>query len=96
VRIVPCSIIISPQNIKHRGFSPNQIQTNPIESAIGTATKVSSRVKDWQNGNQALRWILSGFMIAEENFRTIKGYKQIPFLINALNDKETNELSETG
>jgi transposase-like protein len=70
--------------------------TNPIESAIGTATQVSSRVKNWQNGNQVLRWISSGFMIAEENFRTIKGYKQIPFLINALNDKETNKLSETG
>jgi transposase-like protein len=52
---------------------------NPIESAIGTATEVSERVKNWQNGNQVLRWISSGFMIAKEKFRTIKGYKQIPF-----------------
>lgn len=29
--------------------------TNPIESAIGTATEVSERVKNWQNGNHVLR-----------------------------------------
>lgn len=69
--------------------------TNPIESAIGTATEVSERVKDWQSGSQVLRWISSGFMIAEEKFRTIKGYKQIPFLINSFNEKP-DALSEVG
>lgn len=68
--------------------------TNPIESAIGTATTVSERVKNWQSGNQVLRWISSGFMIAEEKFRTIKGHKQLPLLINALNNKNSAELSE--
>lgn len=70
--------------------------TNPIESAIGIATEVSGRVKNWQNGNQVLRWIASGFMIAEEKFRAVKGYKQILFLINAFNNKKSAELSETG
>jgi transposase-like protein len=70
--------------------------TNPIESAISIATKVSERVKNWQNGNQVLRWVSSGFIIAEEKFRTIKGYKQIPFLIDAFSNKKSDELSETG
>ncbi|NSW91532.1 MAG: hypothetical protein HPY74_12825 [Firmicutes bacterium] len=52
--------------------------TNPIESAIGTALNVTGRVKNWQSGNQVLRWISSGFILAEEKLKTIKGYKQIP------------------
>ncbi|NSW92978.1 MAG: transposase [Firmicutes bacterium] len=70
--------------------------TNPIESAIGTALNVTGRVKNWQSGNQVLRWISSGFILAEEKFKTIKGYKQIPFLIDALNNKKPAELSQVG
>ena len=59
--------------------------TNPIESANSIARTTSYRVKRWHNGEQALRWIATGMMAAEEKFRKIKGYKQIPVLIAALN-----------
>jgi len=59
--------------------------TNPIESANSIARSTSYRVKRWQNGEQALRWIATGMMAAEEKFRKIKGYKQIPVLMAALN-----------
>jgi transposase-like protein len=69
--------------------------TNPIESAIGTALDVIGRVKNWQSGDQILRWASAGFMLAEEKFRAIKGHKQIPFLADALSNKKPSELLKT-
>jgi len=68
--------------------------TNPIESAIGTTRDVMGRVKNWRNGDQVMRWAASGFILAEEKFRTVKGYKQIPFLIDALNKNKSVELAD--
>lgn len=31
------------------------------------------------------RWAMLGVMAAKENFRRIKGYREMPFLIEALN-----------
>jgi transposase-like protein len=56
--------------------------TNCIESANSVARQTISRVKNWQNGTQVIRWVTAGFLQAERGFIRIKGYRQLPFLIN--------------
>jgi transposase-like protein len=60
--------------------------TNPLESANSVARSSVKRVKRWQNGEHIIRTLAAGFMKAEKGFRRIKGYRQIPFLTNALYD----------
>lgn len=61
--------------------------TNPIESAFDTAQNVTARVKRWRDGDMRRRWCTAGLLRAEEKFRRVKGYKQIPSLINALDNQ---------
>jgi len=58
--------------------------TNAIESANEKVRMVSRNVKRWQNGEQVLRWAAAGFLEAEKKFRTVKGFRQIPLLTDAL------------
>ncbi|MCL6577496.1 MAG: transposase [Kyrpidia sp.] len=58
--------------------------TNAIESANEKVRMVSRNVKRWQNGEQVLRWAAAGFLEAEKKFRTVKGFRQIPLLLDAL------------
>jgi transposase-like protein len=58
--------------------------TNPVESALSVAVKVTGRVKRWRDGNMRLRWCTAGLLRAEERFRRVKGHKQIPLLVAAL------------
>jgi transposase-like protein len=58
--------------------------TNPVESALSVAVKVTGRVKRWRDGNMRLRWCTAGLLRAEERFRRIKGHKQLPLLVAAL------------
>lgn len=58
--------------------------TNPVESALSVAVKVTGRVKRWRDGNMRLRWCTAGLLRAEERFRRVKGYKQMHLLVAAL------------
>jgi transposase-like protein len=58
--------------------------TNPVESALSVAVKVTGRVKRWRDGNMRLRWCTAGLLRAEERFRRVKGHKQLPLLVAAL------------
>jgi putative transposase len=58
--------------------------TNPVESALSVAAKVTARVKRWRDGDMRLRWCTAGLLRAEEGFRRVKGHKQMPLLIEAL------------
>jgi transposase-like protein len=58
--------------------------TNPVESALSVAVKVTGRVKRWRDGNMRERWCTAGLLRAEERFRRIKGHKQLPLLVAAL------------
>jgi transposase-like protein len=60
--------------------------TNPVESALSVAVKVTGRVKRWRDGNMRLRWCTAGLLRAEERFRRVKGYKQLPLLLAALEE----------
>src|SRR5680860_962084 len=58
--------------------------TNPVESMIEIVRDHSRRVKRWQHGEMALRWTAAGMLAAESQFRRVKGYRQLPQLLAAL------------
>lgn len=60
--------------------------TNPVESALSVAVKVTGRVKCWGDGHMRLCWCTAGLLRAEERFRRVKGYKQLPLLPAALEE----------
>jgi len=73
----------------HRLHLPMQLRktmasTNVIESAFSIVEQVCKNVKRWHGGDQRERWVGSGLLVAEKQFRRIQGYKQIPALIREL------------
>jgi transposase-like protein len=58
--------------------------TNPIESAFDRTRSVTRRVKRWREGDMRQRWCIAGLLRAQNGFRRVKGYRQIPQLIAAL------------
>src|SRR5262245_59843944 len=73
----------------HRLHLPMQLRktmasNNVIESAFSIVEQVCRNVKRWHDGDQRERWVGSGLLIAEKQFRRIQGYKQIPVLIKEL------------
>ena len=68
-----------PERLRMTLFS-----TNPIESALSVVEDKCGRVKRWQGGDMKLRWVASGLLFAEGQFRKVKGYRDLPQLIAAL------------
>ena len=70
------------------GVSPTLARTlrstNCIESMISIARNHSSNVKNWQNGNMALRWCAAGMIEAGKQFRRVNGHLHLPALRVAL------------
>ena len=58
--------------------------TNVIESAFSMVRVVCRNVKRWRPGNQIERWVGSGLLVAEKQFRRIDGYRSLPGLLAAL------------
>lgn len=59
--------------------------TNPIENMQGTIRRITRNVKRWRDGSMVLRWVVSALMEAEKKFRRVKGYRDMPQLLAALN-----------
>ena len=73
----------------HRLRLPVQLRrtmssSNVIESAFSIVETVCRNVKRWHGGDQRERWVGSGLLVAEKQFRRIIGHKQIPALIREL------------
>jgi putative transposase len=73
----------------HRLHVPLQLRktlasTNVIESAFAIVERVCSNVKRWHPGDQRERWVGSGLLVAEKQFRRVQGHKQIPNLLREL------------
>ena len=60
--------------------------TNSIESMISIARTHSRNVKNWQNGQMALRWCAAGMVEAGKQFRRINGHLHLPALRVALDE----------
>src|SRR5712671_5361597 len=63
--------------------------TNPIESAFSIVRVVCRNVKRWRPGHQIERWVGSGLIVAERQFRRIDGYRALPGLISLLEGQRT-------
>jgi putative transposase len=59
--------------------------SNPVESMISIARTTNRNVTRWRDGHMVLRWTAAGMLNAERSFRRIKGHKQMPDLVAALN-----------
>jgi putative transposase len=73
----------------HRLRMPAQLRrtlasTNVIESAFSIVETVCRNVKRWRPGDHIERWVGSGLLVAERQFRKVQGYRQIPALLTAL------------
>ena len=70
------------------GVSPTLARTlrstNCIESMISICRNHSTNVKNWQNGNMALRWCAAGLVEAGKQFRRVNGHLHLPALRTAL------------
>jgi len=58
--------------------------TNPIESALSVTRRVTSRVTRWRDGDMRRRWCVAGLLRAEAKFRRVKGHREMPALLKAL------------
>jgi transposase-like protein len=70
--------------------------TNVIESALSVTRYVTAPVKRWRDGDMRQRWCAAGLMRAEEKFRRVKGYRQIPHLLPALDATQLDAKPKTG
>jgi len=73
----------------HRLHVPPQLRktlasTNVIESAFSIVERVCANVKRWHAGDQRERWVGSGLLVAEKQFRRVQGHKHIPILLREL------------
>ena len=69
--------------------------TNVVESAFSVTRNVTGRVKRWRDGDMRLRWCAAGLLRAEEKFKRVKGYRDIPQLIKRLERVVSEQLFDT-
>jgi putative transposase len=58
--------------------------TNMIESMISICRDHAKNVKNWQDGQMALRWCAAGMLEASKQFRRVNGHLHLPTLGTAL------------
>jgi len=58
--------------------------TNACESMIDTVRRTQRNVKHWASGEMGLRWTAAGMREAEQQFRKVIGYTQLPQLAIAI------------
>ena len=58
--------------------------TNVIESAFSIVETVCRNVKRWRPGDQIERWVGSGLLVAERQFRKVTGHREIPQFLTSL------------
>lgn len=59
--------------------------TNPIENCFSFKQKYCRNVKRWSSGDMVLRWSSAMLLEVEKRFRRIRGHRNMPQLLSALN-----------
>src|SRR5207245_9005152 len=80
----------------HKLRVPEQLRrtlssTNVIESAFSIVETVCRNVKRWRAGDQIERWVGSGLLVAQRQFRKVIGFRQIPQLLSSLHNTVPRE-----
>lgn len=65
----------------HRKIRKSLSTTNPIESLNSGIRNITRRVKRWKNSNMVIRWVCTGIVESERNFKKINGYNHIDSLL---------------
>ena len=68
--------------------------TNIIENLNGALKHTTRNVKHWRSGSMVLRWAVTALMEAENRFRRVRGYREIPMLNVALNAEVAAKLDK--
>ena len=66
--------------------------TNAIESMFGRVRDVTRRVKRYRDGDMRHRWCVTGLLRAEQGFRKMRGYRDLPKLIGGLKNHVLDNL----
>jgi len=69
--------------------------TNAIESVNDKIATYARRVKRWRGGKMVLRWVGAAVLDARNGFRRVKGHRDMPGLVTALQRHEAALHSET-
>ncbi len=73
--------------------------TNPVESTVEIVRHHARNVKRRRDGDMRLRWAAAGMDQAAQQYRRVKGYRQLPQLAGALlaatADTDTATATET-
>ena len=66
--------------------------TNAIESGFSRVRQVTRRVKRWRDGGMRRRWCAAGLLRVEARFRRIRGFRDLPSLLDALGTMSVDKL----
>ena len=58
--------------------------TNPIESMLSVGKTTTRNVKRWRDGTMVKRWVAAGMLNAERGFRRLRGCRDMPTVVAAL------------
>ena len=83
----------------HKLKAHNQIRkslctTNPIESLNSGIRNVTRRVKRWRNSDMVIRWVCTGIIESERNFRKINGHVHMDALLKNIESVGEKVLEE--
>lgn len=63
--------------------------TNIIENVNGAVGKFARNVRRWRDGKMIVRWVASALREADKKFRRLKGHKDMPRLVAALEQHQS-------
>ena len=69
--------------------------TNPIESLNGSVQRYTRNVKRWRGGAMIQRWVGAALLDAQSRFHRVRGYRDMPKLIQALERRSNAVDSQT-
>ena len=58
--------------------------TGSLGFDVETVETVCRNVKRWRSGDHIERWVISGQLVAERQFRKVVGHREIPLLLSSL------------
>lgn len=70
--------------------------TNPIENLNGAVAHFAHNVRRWRDGEMIVRWVATAVREAEKKFRRLRGYKEMPLLLAALDAHADSLKIDTG
>jgi transposase-like protein len=65
--------------------------TNPIENLNAGVAQYCRNVKRWRGGLMIQRWVTSALVDSEQQFRRVRGFRDLPRLIAALDATEVSD-----